>query len=146
MLYIKTRLKNIQSNKFIDDPEAYYVLYKPSILKHPLLSSILLAVDKSTLIDGEVIETKFGITNLDIISTGAKALLISLCTDSYVDFTEAGLNVLAVALEISKEYDIYFYTENHLISNSDIPVILDGKEIRASELYDYTCWAAVSER
>lgn len=71
------------------------------------VGKVLKCIEGVTEIYDKSVKTKFGTTDINNISSGSKALIISiLYPDIIVEFTEAGDNVLKTALDIAKTRDL----------------------------------------
>lgn len=142
MLYIYSSLKSIDRKKFVNDVEIFFNFDLAYNLKtDEAINKILKTIDSAHLINGNVVETKFGVTTLSNLSTGCKALIIALLNPSLiVNFTEVGDNVVELAVELSKNRDLHVYTRNSVVfgKNLDTVVNLDGKEMTAKEYIEYT--------
>ena len=142
MLYIYSSLKSIDRKKFVNDVEIFFNFDLAYNLKtDESINKILKTIDGAHIINGNVVETKFGVTTLSNLSTGCKALIIAwLNTSLTVNFTEVGDNVVELAVELSKNRDLHVYTRNSVVfgKNLDTVVNLDGKEMTAKEYIEYT--------
>ena len=142
MLYIYSSLKSIDRKKFVNDVEIFFNFDLAYNLKtDEAINKILKTIDGAHIINGNVVETKFGVTTLSNLSTGCKALIIAwLNTSLTVNFTEVGDNVVELAVELSKNRDLHVYTRNSVVfgKNLDTVVNLDGKEMTAKEYIEYT--------
>ena len=142
MLYIYSSLKSIDRKKFVNDVEIFFNFDLAYNLKpDEAINKILKTIDCAHIIDGNVVETKFGVTTLSNLSTGCKALIIALLNPGLtVNFTEVGDNVVELAVELSKNRDLHVYTRNSVVfgKNLDTVVNLHGKEMTAREYIEYT--------
>lgn len=142
MLYIYSSLKSIDRKKFVNDVEIFFNFDLAYNLKtDEAINKILKTIDGAHIINGNVVETKFGVTTLSNLSTGCKALIIALLNQGLtVNFTEVGDNVVELAVELSKNRDLHVYTRNSVVfgKNLDTVVNLDGKEMTAREYIEYT--------
>ena len=142
MLYIYSSLKSIDRKKFVNDVEIFFNFDLAYNLKtDEAINKILKTIDGANIINGNVVETKFGVTTLSNLSTGCKALIIAWLNQSLtVNFTEVGDNVVELAVELSKDRDLHVYTRNSVVfgKNLDTVVNLDGKEMTAKEYIEYT--------
>lgn len=142
MLYISTSIDSIDKSKFVDDVDIYFNFDLANNLKSDkIIDRILEVIDGAHIINGNVVETKFGVTTLSNLSTGCKALIIALLNPGLtVNFTEVGDNVVELAVELSKNRDLHVYTRNSVVfgKNLDTVVNLDGKEMTAREYIEYT--------
>lgn len=142
MLYIYSSLKSIDRKKFVNDVEIFFNFDLAYNLKtDEAINKILKTIDGAHIINGNVVETKFGVTTLSNLSTGCKALIIALLNPGLtVNFTEVGDNVVELAVELSKNRDLHVYTRNSVVfgKNLDTVVNLDGKEMTAREYIEYT--------
>ena len=142
MLYIYSSLKSIDRKKFVNDVEIFFNFDLAYNLKtDEAINKILKTIDGAHIINGNVVETKFGVTTLSNLSTGCKALIIAWLNPSLiVNFTEVGDNVVELAVELSKNRDLHVYTRNSVVfgKNLDTVVNLDGKEMTAKEYIEYT--------
>lgn len=142
MLYIYSSLKSIDRKKFVNDVEIFFNFDLAYNLKtDKAINKILKTIDGAHIINGNVVETKFGVTTLSNLSTGCKALIIAWLNPSLtVNFIEVGDNVVELAVELSKSRDLHVYTRNSVVfgKNLDTVVNLDGKEMTAREYIEYT--------
>ena len=142
MLYIYSSLKSIDRKKFVNDVEIFFNFDLAYNLKtDEAINKILKTIDGANIINGNVVETKFGVTTLSNLSTGCKALIIAWLNQSLtVNFTEVGDNVVELAVELSKDRVLHLYTRNSVVfgKNLDTVVNLDGKEMTAKEYIEYT--------
>ena len=141
MLHIATSIYKIDNDKYIENIEAVFEINKDTVAKHPELSGVLYTIDQSTYLGDELVKTKFGLTTLSNISSGCKTLLLALIfPDYWIDFLDAGINVLDYAIQISKNNEMRIVTHGDLLDSiEDTEVELDGNIISATKLYDFTC-------
>lgn len=134
MLIIVTNTNNINTDNIVDDVEAYFEIVKRQIIKHPLFDKIIKELDnadRDTEKSQEDIMGKFGQTTIDNLSSGCKALLISVLEpNTYVNFLEAGRNVIDYAIKLCKDENIdlhIIYQRRFGASNFNAVVSIDGK-------------------
>ena len=102
--------KTIGNKEYIKDIEASFAFYKDAIVKLPQLKEVCSTIDNISYIKGAYIETPFGATSIDDLSTGCKALLLAIllsAEDIIVSFVESGENVLSFALRKGYKINIY---------------------------------------
>lgn len=137
MLYVKTKLSKEDEKRFIDDVEVYFRYFlMDDIEPNDLVNKILLEIDGATNLKGRYIDSRFGGTCTENLSSGCKALLIAVYNqDKIVNFTEAGINVVKLAVELSQTMDLHIYTQNIITfaKHRDVIINLDGKEMTCIE-------------
>lgn len=70
--------------------------YSKECNSNSTIKDLLHDIDGVTYIDGDIVQTKFGVTTLQNISTGSKAVVIQLLDPSYIiDAFDLGGNVFA---------------------------------------------------
>lgn len=142
MLYVYTKLNEVDDKNYVNDVEAFFNFDLAYHLKpDPIVNKILQEIDGAHIISDDIVETKFGRTLVMNLSTGCKALLVAVKNPGLiVNFIEAGNNVNKLALELSDKLDIKIYTKNALIFSKHLDRIVnfDGKEITAKQVSEYT--------
>lgn len=110
MLYIYTE-HNLCKKRFIEDVEAFFEFHLSDIInKIGSVKNIILDIDRATLLDKDVIRTRFGVTNLMNLSSGCKVVIISILYPQYcINYTEAGYNIFSYVLGLSNKKDLTFY-------------------------------------
>lgn len=132
MVYIVTSFDKIIGSTYMFDAEAYFDEIKDDVINHPLYKRVIKNIDNAipTVADG--IKTPFGNTVISNLSTGCKTLLIAVYDISrWINFLEAGPNVLKEAIAISKDTGL----DIHCVIPCNMPMIaLDEKVIINNEL------------
>lgn len=109
MLYIINYKNN---TNIIYDVEQTFFLNKHIIKREALYGKIVKSIDNVLEFKGDYIETPFGGTSIESLSSGAKALLLAVNKqDHWVNFLEAGENVMNLAVEISRDIDLHIFCE-----------------------------------
>ena len=123
--------------KYINDVEVAFNKYVQLGIKDiPLYRDVLKEIDGAQLIGEDTVRTPFGVTSLNNISSGSKCLLLALSNDKvYVNFDEAGSNVLALANKIAVNRNINIYMTNRRpIPGGNNAITVNGKN---STIYDW---------
>lgn len=123
--------------KYINDVEvAFNKSVQLGIKDIPLYRDVLKEIDGAQLIGEDTVKTPFGVTSLNNISSGSKCLLLALSNDKvYVNFEEAGSNVLALANKIAVNRNINIYMSNRRpIPGENNAITVNGKN---STIYDW---------
>ena len=113
MLNIKTG-KDIDSIKKINDIESRFrtLVNNGEYFSDNVYTEIMVQIDGVISRDDKVIETRFGKTTLESLSTGCKSILLALFyekTGIYVRIDECGENALKVLYSLAKGKDINVY-------------------------------------
>lgn len=133
MINLYTDLSLIQNLQKINDVESYFSMI---ILKEKFLNKeyteIMKSIDNIKNRKGSFIETPFGKTSIDNLSTGCKtALLCKLNRNKNIaiNITECGANALKEIFKHSKEENIILFTKIplHVYGNEKIECILNNK-------------------
>lgn len=135
MLYLSTKYADIKNN-LIYDVEAGFRIFKKSIINNPLYWEIVHDIDKVSEINGDYIKTPFGGTSSDNLSSGCKALLLAVATGTWVNFLEAGDNVINKALSIARTKDlhVYYMLDLFTIEHKDDIINYNGKCIKLKNI------------
>lgn len=123
--------------KYINDVEvAFNKSVQLGIKGIPLYRDVLKEIDEAQLIGEDTVKTPFGITSLSNISSGSKCLLLALSNDKvYVNFDEAGNNVLELANKMAVDRNINIYMSNRRpIPGKNNAITINGKK---STVYDW---------
>lgn len=85
--------------------------YSKECNNNSTIKDLLHAIDGVTYINGDVVQTKFGVTTLQNIQTGSKAVIVQLLNPSYIiDAFDLGGNVFAW---MNKHPEIEFNIRQH---------------------------------
>lgn len=123
--------------KCINDVEvAFNKSIQLGIKDIPLYEDVLKRIDSAQLVGEDTVKTPFGVTSLNNISSGSKCLLLALSNDKvYVNFDEAGSNVLALANKIAVHRNINIYMSNRRpIPGENNAITVNGKK---STIYNW---------
>ena len=135
--YMLNIITDKTDKKCINDVEiAFNKSIQLGIKDVPLYAEVLKVIDKSQLIGDDTVKTPFGITSLSNISSGSKCLLLALSNDKvYVNFDEAGNNVLELANKMAVDRNINIYMSNRRpIPGKNNAITINGKK---STVYDW---------
>ena len=116
MLNIYTLNNNMSKFKLIPDVELGFLDVKLSgeLFSDNVYNYIMKSIDGISNRKGDYIETVFGSTSMDKLSTGCKAVLLAYYyrnnKDILVNIVECGDNAIEILFKLSKKYDIYVYT------------------------------------
>lgn len=127
----------IDKTQFINDVEAAFPIYKHKIQSNGLYGNIIRSIDKVEYFKGDYIETPFGGTSCDKLSSGCKALLLAVTLPNiWINFLEAGDNVLKLALDISNTIDIHIVYDQKIVSakHRDMDIKLNGRVIKLKSM------------
>ena len=127
-VYVKQIPKNM-----ICDVDGAFMLFKKRNMKDPVALKLVKAIDGAIYHSDNNVETPFGLANINQLSSGCKAALLAIWTDAVVNFTEAGDNVYKALLKYAKDRDMYVWTNNDVVINSDELVCVDGKKMTARD-------------
>ena len=106
MITLYTKIPDSKKDKTIYDVERFFENTYRTIMKHPEYKYIISSIDKALPKDDSILISQFGEMNIINLSSGCKALLIAIVfNDLIVNFTEAGDNILDLALELSNKYN-----------------------------------------
>ncbi len=137
MLYVTTDYNKVK----IKDIELYFnSIVDKSIFNTEIYHKIMNLIDNAVYIENDIVETPFGRTTLNNLSTGCKTvmLLIMLSKEKvFIPITECGINAINCIYELSNKIDLYTYTNyGFLLDNRNAICIIDGKEISGvNEIY-----------
>lgn len=136
MLNVTTKLNDKTQQMLINDVEVYFDRISYIILKDKkLFKSVISKIDNAEYIPDNIIETPFGRTVINDLSSGCKALLIALTFPEYItNFTEAGDNVLKLAVEYSKTREINIFIQKPIIGDLRYKIKLNGQDSTLLEL------------
>lgn len=137
MLYITSNI-DPNNKKYLDDVVSYFDFeFYRYVKPDKIVNKILEEIDGAHIISNDIVETKFGRTIITNLSTGCKALLIAAKKSGLiVNFTEAGNNVVELAVELSKDIDMHIYTRNRIAFHKNHNFIINhnGKEMTVGDL------------
>lgn len=139
MLYVLSEKSKIDKDNFIFDVDIYFDRTFNdfgTLEPDPIVNKILKEIDGAKIIEKGIVETKFGVARIPNLSSGCKALLIAAKNpDIIVNFTEAGKNVLRLAVELSQDIDIHIFTQNKIVFGgfNDVIVNVNGEEMTVNE-------------
>ena len=130
MLQIYSKVK-YGSKTYVDDVDKFFEVAKKSIVKHSKYRDIIRSIDKAAYVSNDTIRTAYGITGIHNLSSGCKALLIATAYPTYkVNFEEAGDNVIELAVELSKKYNIQIvFNRTAAIKNGDTEIEFNGEKM-----------------
>lgn len=133
MLNIYT--SKLKPKKLVKDTEQMFNTLRISgeKFKEKIYTDIMKSIDNVQYRDDDIIETAFGKTLIDNLSTGCKAVILSVFfhkTDTIVSIDECGTNAIIVLFRLASKIDLSVYTENVLkIDDKNIQCTIDGKTI-----------------
>lgn len=118
------------SNCIFDVEKSFYVIAN-QCYKQEYFEGVIQNIEHGEIIQDSVIRTIFGVIHTSQMSTGAKALLLALYKPkAIVNFREAGNNVVAYALKLSKKYDLSIYLDREVPGiHTNESVLLNGKKV-----------------
>lgn len=118
------------SNCIFDVEKSFYVIAN-QCYKQEYFEGVIQNIEHGEVIEKGIIKTIFGFATISQISTGAKALLLALYKPkAIVNFREAGNNVVAYALKLSKKYDLSIYLDREVPGiRTNESVLLNGEKI-----------------
>lgn len=135
MLYIVNNVK--LTNDLIYDVESSFFLNVDSIISNRLYERIIKQIDLVSYCDGDYIKTPFGGTSIYNLSSGCKALLLAVTFNNrWVNFLEAGPNVMDLAAEIGKTMDMHILCEKRFRSKNhrDDTIVFNGNKIKIKDI------------
>lgn len=133
MLNIYT--SKLKPKKLVKDIEQMFNTLRISGEKfnEKIYTDIMKSIDNVQYRDDDIIETAFGKTLIDNLSTGCKAAILSVFynkTDTIVSIDECGTNAIMVLFRLASKIDLSVYTENVLkLDDKNIQCTIDGKTI-----------------
>ena len=139
MLYIKTKPTGIPISQYFRDAESSFLLLKEEIVQNPLLPEVLKAIDGSTVLFDDIIETKYGRTLIEKVSTSCKCCLLALTyPDKWINFLEAGPKAISYVVGLSDKYDMHIVVDDFLDPGPEAIVNFNGKLVNSHDLYKLT--------
>lgn len=107
-----------------------------SVFNKDVYKKIMRKIDKAELLDTDLIETPFGKTTLNNLSTGCKTVILSvfLSEDNvFIPLGECGNNALSVLFELSKQYNLKGYVDYpFILRDKDISCIINDKFVEGA--------------
>lgn len=136
MLRVITDARLLNNKEYVRDVVAYFDNEYESIICNEYFEYVIKNIDKSERIAQDVIRTPFGVTTVENISTGSKALLVALSEPGLVvNFLETGDNVLNLALDMSDHYDMTIYLDKPVVvKKCDIEIEINNKRATSLDL------------
>ncbi|MBR1455091.1 MAG: DUF4869 domain-containing protein [Lachnospiraceae bacterium] len=128
-----------KDRKFIFDVETYFDCMLNNLKNTKDFDNVVKTIDNAKVLSKNsrtcVIETPFGSTAAENLSTGCKSLIIALANpDIVVNFNEVGGNVLDLAFELCRDRDINIWLNKPLTTKySYEPLIFNGEKMDYSE-------------
>lgn len=138
MLHVLTNPNSIEKNRYIHDVELAFnsEIEEEAVIDDTLIRSIMQEIDGASVLENKKIVTKIGKAHIKDLSSGCKALILAIkFPNKIVNFTEAGNNVVRLAVELSQQLDISIYTQNFIMFSGldDIKVDIDGDIMTVDE-------------
>lgn len=111
MIYIYTEPNNM---KFINDVESHFKgLSRLNLFTDEIYTEIMKKIDKISYRKGNFIQTPFGETHIDNISTGCKAVCLAYYYHNQknilINISECGNNALDVLFNLNNSLNYYLY-------------------------------------
>lgn len=135
MLYVYSK-NMLNGFVLINDVEAGFtqLKYNNELFEDDVSLFIMKYIDSVSFKKGDYIETPFGSTSMDNLSSGCKALLLAYYyrnkKDVLVNILECGENAIELLFELAKTMDISVYTTHTLtIYDDNAECIIDGKKV-----------------
>lgn len=125
-------VKNEEDKKLILDPDAEFDQYS-NILdickNNKEIREVLYKIDGVQEFTDIGVVTRYGLTNIQNIQTGSKAMILMILNSRYMvrDF-EVGLNVLKLMMTSGRIYSLLQIGRVQLLGETD-KVLVDGEEI-----------------
>ena len=144
MIKLYTSKKYFQPEETITDNESFFNNSVSPIVLDDYSLEVIANIDKAILLDKKIgtIQTPYGITNIDSLSTGCKTVLnyiflanneVEYSSIKAIDATECGWNAIEELFKIIEivKYDLGVIIEhnNKLYNCSDREYLVDNKEI-----------------
>lgn len=124
--------KKDTAGKLIVDPDAMFrTLFKiEDIIKNNTeMQDVLRQIDGVTEYNGGFLKTKYGVTSIQNISTGSKAvILLMMNPDKVVNDFELGNNIKELMRQQNKNYNIKFNGIAWKLNEND-SMIVDDKQV-----------------
>ena len=126
----------IKSELYINDIDIFFSHRWNKAIQHKEAKRILKDIEDAEIKHNDIIKGKFGITIINKISTGTKALLLALSYPKYlVNFTEAGDNIFNLAIKLSEKYNMNIMNnEVRVVDNLRAKIKFNGKEMQLWEM------------
>ena len=97
-----------------------------------IYTKIMQHIDNIAQRDEDVIVTRFGKTTISNLSSGCKAVILSVyyrVSDTAVSIDECGDNALKVIFKIAEKLDLAVYVSNYItVYDNNASCIIDGKK------------------
>ncbi len=132
MLYIVTDKSFVADKVVFYDVEEVFKFQASDIVKLKMFEKIIYDIDEATLFSKKdsknVIRTPFGVTSIDGLSSGCKAVLLAATyPNCWVNMLEAGGNAWDEVLKLAGMVNMHVLSEVRPITLSKNTVNLNGK-------------------